>query len=525
MPDSSVLVPHVVMNRDAAVAGVFSVDGNKGAIDLTTKYVQIVAYNQKIGTIEAHLTTIDGSITSINTSIQNINTALGNKAAKGANSDITSISGLTTALSITQGGTGAKNAADARTALGLERVIQTPNASYVNSPDGKVGLNVTNSGWYFYNLTTKLNVPADISMGGTGALNIADARNNLNINRLAQNTGGTSLYSPDGNVELNVNNTGWFFYNATTKSNIPASINMGGTGALNATDARTNLGLGASNYPTFSGWTISNSYYVGAVWVQTSRASTEFGARLSLEISPTANTNPYFVQGRNDGTATGRVLNNLPLRGGYIAVKQALKVANPNFDDYRDTDTVTFVSSTTANNAPFAGYGVLASFGEDSNANGSYTSQLAWDKNSNGSNLYSRTRTDVTGTYTPWTKITTSATSDERLKDIKGDLNVEGSLDNINRMDFKIFSFKKDETGRYRRGVISQQIRLIDKDYVNNVGGFWHLDQTPMLLDGLAAIKALKARDEANKETITSLESRVEKLEGQIFDILTKLAN
>lgn len=40
-------------------------------------------------------------------------------AKKGANSDITSLSGLTTALSIAQGGTGAKNEGDARSKLGL----------------------------------------------------------------------------------------------------------------------------------------------------------------------------------------------------------------------------------------------------------------------------------------------------------------------------------------------------------------------------------------------------------------------
>ncbi len=40
-------------------------------------------------------------------------------AKKGANNDITSLSGLTTALSISQGGTGGKTAADARTNLGL----------------------------------------------------------------------------------------------------------------------------------------------------------------------------------------------------------------------------------------------------------------------------------------------------------------------------------------------------------------------------------------------------------------------
>lgn len=43
-----------------------------------------------------------------------------NRAVKGANSDITSLSGLTTALSIGQGGTGAQTAALARTGLGLK---------------------------------------------------------------------------------------------------------------------------------------------------------------------------------------------------------------------------------------------------------------------------------------------------------------------------------------------------------------------------------------------------------------------
>jgi len=45
-------------------------------------------------------------------------TAINAKANKGANNDITSLSGLTTALSIAQGGTGAMSQAAARTALG-----------------------------------------------------------------------------------------------------------------------------------------------------------------------------------------------------------------------------------------------------------------------------------------------------------------------------------------------------------------------------------------------------------------------
>ncbi|EOZ2930887.1 phage tail protein [Enterobacter hormaechei] len=60
-------------------------------------------------------------------------------AKKGANSDITSLSGLTTALSIEQGGTGAKNASGARAGLGLGNSATrdvdsqfSPGTSYLN---------------------------------------------------------------------------------------------------------------------------------------------------------------------------------------------------------------------------------------------------------------------------------------------------------------------------------------------------------------------------------------------------------
>ncbi|MCL8163049.1 tail fiber domain-containing protein [Enterobacter asburiae] len=56
---------------------------------------------------------------SITSSVNDITSSLSGKAAKGANSDITSLSGLTTALSVSQGGTGSTTASGARTNLGL----------------------------------------------------------------------------------------------------------------------------------------------------------------------------------------------------------------------------------------------------------------------------------------------------------------------------------------------------------------------------------------------------------------------
>jgi hypothetical protein len=59
-------------------------------------------------------TTVPANLATLTASIAAVNAA---KANKGANSDITSISGLTTALSIAQGGTGATTATAARTSL------------------------------------------------------------------------------------------------------------------------------------------------------------------------------------------------------------------------------------------------------------------------------------------------------------------------------------------------------------------------------------------------------------------------
>ncbi|MEG6194057.1 phage tail protein [Enterobacter kobei] len=95
-------------------------------------------------------------------------------AKKGANSDITSLSGLTTALSISQGGTGAKNATDARSNLDLgSAATRNVQSSLIDTTSGAMlqvnsfGLGATNS-----NILSNANLaPATGFWGGSGQAN------------------------------------------------------------------------------------------------------------------------------------------------------------------------------------------------------------------------------------------------------------------------------------------------------------------------------------------------------------------
>ena len=125
-----------------------------------------------------------------------------------------------------------------------------------------------------------------------------------------------------------------------------------------------------------------------------------------------------------------------------------------------------------------------------------------------------------------WKELQQAGTSDERVKDIKGRMNVEVALENINRMEFKLFKYTFDDNSRSaRRGVIAQQIMKIDREYVHfndNTPGMMTLDLNPLVTDSMAAIKALKARDEANKERIGKLEGEVEELKSMIKMLMSK---
>ena len=199
-------------------------------------------------------------------------------AQLGANSDITSLSGLTTALSIPQGGTGATSAAQARDNL------------YA------AGRNANSDITSLSGLTTALSV----TQGGTGAKTAANARSNLGAAASGANSDITSLSG------------------LTTALSIP----QGGTGATSAAQARDNLyaaGRNAnSDITSLSGLTTALSVTQGGTGAKTATAAR---ANLFAGGIPTALNS---AQGWWKCADTGRIFQH-----GKVAITSGSQLTFP----------------------------------------------------------------------------------------------------------------------------------------------------------------------------------------------------
>ncbi|QMM93560.1 hypothetical protein HVW92_03925 [Citrobacter freundii] len=147
-------------------------------------------------------------------------------------------------LGIAQGGTGGKTLDEARSNLQINRIRQDPTLTHLFTQNGRYSMAVNNNGrWGGYDLQNGVYVPLRITDGGTGATNAAGARINLQVDRLSQSAGSTVLYTPSREVALTLQDTLWGVYKAGTNDTIPLGVYSGGTGATTAAGARTNLGL------------------------------------------------------------------------------------------------------------------------------------------------------------------------------------------------------------------------------------------------------------------------------------------
>ena len=217
------------------------------------------AYKGNVQSQVPYVVTVNNQAPDEITGNVNLSRSILGAASSGANSDITSLEGLTTALSITQGGTGAKNPNDAKANLGLDRIEQGSGETKILSPNKETYMFVDNNGWGCYRTTAGLvgTVALSVERGGTGATDAAGARDNLGLKSLSTldtvpvakgGTGASTAAEARSNLGLG---------SVATLSNVP--ISSGGTGAGDAAGARFNLGLGnvstLDNVPVASGGT------------------------------------------------------------------------------------------------------------------------------------------------------------------------------------------------------------------------------------------------------------------------------
>ncbi|EDF9497070.1 hypothetical protein GCB02_14685 [Salmonella enterica] len=255
------------------------------------------------------------------------------------------------ALGVQQGGTGSNTPAGARVNLELNRFNQGTGETFIQSPDTMKYLTVGNDGWGYWNTQTQQFSPLGILQGGTGATTVQQAKINLQIERLQQQDNGTFLRgNGTSNVGLFVQDGTWGAMNLSSGARIALPINNGGTGALDVDGARNNLGLGRIQNANFGGvfadtWsddTLYNGGIIASTLYNTSSGVRAIG-RMYSEIQAdgvpkltlhagdgTTNRNAYY-QFYSNGTVSG--ISTIGISGktrtATLAVTDRMSIGTP----------------------------------------------------------------------------------------------------------------------------------------------------------------------------------------------------
>lgn len=426
-----------------------------------------------------------------------------------------------------------------------------------------------------------------LAKGGTGASTVSSAKTNLEVDRVKQLEGGTHITSQDQNIVFMVQDTkNWGVYDHSENKWVSLPVEHGGTGATEPAQARKNLEAASAgiNFDitqlrNLEGWpinikngsVISRKYH--AVPSAGSYVGSEvFSAQVQLDNSVDPDTPRlealFYSEGNYgqslteratiaayrrtaDGSLTATKYANLYMdSGAWNAERMHTQGYQKPWDGdsfgffapFQASDVVDndhgFVPIISARTQSTGGYPMRATTGliasgpaawpayvfrlrGDSNWACTYQFHMSGDINGWGSDY------DNVVFHFTYTK---NAVSDINLKDNIQDVSGEESLENIEKMEFKKFTYKFDKKKNIRRGVIAQQLELIDPQYVKSVGNpetddiTLTLDTNPLLMDALAAIKVLSERNKSLETKLQKMSAVIDNINEKL-DLMTRLSN
>ncbi|AXY85082.1 tail fiber protein [Salmonella phage Sw2] len=426
-----------------------------------------------------------------------------------------------------------------------------------------------------------------LNKGGTGASDIQGAKVNLEIDRVKQQAGETYLSSQNPNVVFIVQDTkNWGTYDAVEGKWIPLAIAQGGTGSVEAPQARTNLGAAASginfditqlrelrDWPLVirnGGFISHKKHTVPATGAYL--GSEVFSAQIHLDnsIDPdTPRLEALFYSEGNYGQSNTERATIAAYRRTGDGTLNATKYANLYMDSgawhadfieavgYHkawDGDSYGFFAPFQCTNVGANDGGFVPIISGYTMSTGGYPMRATTGMISRGTSAWPayviRLRGDLdwgctyqfhmTGDIDGWGAVyggstfnftyTKNAVSDINLKDNIQDVSGEESLENIEKMEFKKFTYKFDKNKSIRRGVIAQQIAIIDPQYVKEIGNPENddttltLDTNPLLMDALAAIKVLSERNKELEAKLIEMSNNISSINEKL-DLMTRLSN
>ena len=283
--------------------------------------------------------------------------------------------------------------------------------------------------------------------------------------------------------------------NMATKSGGAVPVNQGGTGSTTAASARTNLGLGDS--ATKNVGTAAGTVAAG----DDSRFGTVNGKTGGTISSGVTVNGKLISQNGSIGTYLG-ALNTPGYKQGVVndsAANNAVFGYSYGYNNGSGFELTTGLGAVGLGNASWPQTVLMQAAN-----NGDYGARI-WTFSMSTGDLVCNGSGSQSGSYS----FTKSAISDRALKD---DIQYNDGLqsyENVKKFQPCTFIYKDDTEGRTRRGVIAQDIREIDEEYVKEIPNHFDdtstlaLDTNVLLLDTMLALKyTIKQLEETQKELV-----------------------